>query len=149
MPIKMMVIMIVMIKIIRANIFIFYAPDVMLSDCVLPQSYFIDQTPWVQLFFTISLRREQSTERLIMRPRSHRWEATELGFEPRSAGTPWWMNTLPQFTSCFGAPEAEQKHVPWSPLSAKSPCPLPVLRTSWEEERREIGGTGICSDWGL
>lgn len=69
-----------------------------------------------------------------MCPKTHRWEAAELGFEPRSLGTLQRMHTLLQSASCGEAPKAEQRRAsPPPPVSAKSPCPLPVLRTSGEE----------------
>lgn len=35
-------------------------------------------------------------------------------------------------------------------MSSWSPCPLPILRTSWEEEeRQEMGGSWFCSDLSL
>ena len=40
------------------------------------------------------------------------------------------------FANCCGSSEAETRHFSWSPLPAKTPHPLPILRAGWGRKRR-------------
>lgn len=95
---------------------------------------------YTQLFLpaSLSLRGEQRHREVNNVPRDTQVVSHRADLNPNWRPLQWWVNTQPRFANCCGSSEVETRHFSWSPLPAKMPHPLPILRAGWG--RRRGGG---------